>query len=420
MSSPLGSQLRDFQQLLKDDDSRFIVAVIHRRSGKTVFALDWLLEKCRAEKEGSDFRAYYICPYRMQAKAVGWDFLQQMVRGEGCKAYVSELSVQFPNGARLQLLGADGFDKHRGRYADAVAFDETAQIAPGCWREVFRPMLSDRMGRALFIGTPRGRQFLWELWDQGERGVPGWSSHLQTVEDTGLIDPVEVEALRQEMTTAEFQREFMCDWDQGSPGAYFQVEMEEARKSARIERGDLHDPNELVYASWALLPSDAFAVCYWQQLQGRPTMIDCDRWQQVRVDQVAKDVTAKPYVYGGHVFRIDQALKTSDVPWRMKAVRSLGLKGPVIPRVEWVDEAHKIRQFLGHAVFSLDTASDAVEALRQVRAEYDEDAQVFSQRPVQDWCYDYAVAVSAFAAYAHMGRTLGRRDPIEYPEVFRA
>jgi phage terminase large subunit len=34
--------------------------------------------------------------------------------------------------------------------------DEYASMAPKAWTEVLRPALSDRRGRALFIGTPKG------------------------------------------------------------------------------------------------------------------------------------------------------------------------------------------------------------------------------------------------------------------------
>jgi hypothetical protein len=56
----------------------------------------------------------------------------------------------------ISLRGADNYDSLRGVGLDFVVLDEVADIHPEVWTEVIRPALSDRMGCALFIGTPRG------------------------------------------------------------------------------------------------------------------------------------------------------------------------------------------------------------------------------------------------------------------------
>lgn len=417
----LGAQKRDFQQDLANDPARFLVAVIHRRAGKTIFALDWLLEPAREtigqEPGSSDYRGYYICPYRNQAKAVGLDFLIQMTDNvEGVVINRTDLYAQFPSGARVQLLGADGFDKHRGRYADRVAFDESAQIPPGAWREVFRPMLADRKGKAVFIGTPRGHGFFYDLFKMPEKSA-NWSSHLLTAEQSGILDDEELTDLRLEMTDNEYRREMLCDWDIGIPGAYFSHEMDNAADKGRIMDGDLYDPRDVVHASWGLLPNDAFTVCYWQVRGRTPVLIDSDRYLGERVDLVAKGVAEKPYYIDTHTYRIDQKQAfTQAVPERLRTLRGFGFRGPVMARREWSDEVHLIRQALTGVELASENAADAVEALRQVHASYSEEHQTFGAEPANDWCYEYAVAVGAFAAQWKRGRAFGRRQPIDYPE----
>ena len=56
----------------------------------------------------------------------------------------TELRVDFPNGARIQLYGADNPDSLRGIYLDGVVLDEYAQMSPHLWGEVIRPALADR------------------------------------------------------------------------------------------------------------------------------------------------------------------------------------------------------------------------------------------------------------------------------------
>lgn len=415
-------ELRDFQQEIEDAGSRFTVACVHRRAGKTVYALDWLLAGAR--EQGGRYRGYYVCPYRNQAKSVAWDFLREMTADdEDCKYSNAELYVDFPSGARVQLLGSDRYDAHRGKGAHRVAFDETGQIAPAAWRSVFRPMLADTKGEALFIGTPFGRNFFKQLYDLAEN-TPGWSRHLATALDTNIIDADELAALESEMSRSEYAREFLCDWNVGAPGAYFGDEMAVAESEGRLHYGSLYDPMELVHTGIALCAGDAITATFWQMRGRVPILIDSERWLQVRVDQVAHDLTAKPYVYGKHALvqqngrRFGHTAVT--VPFRMGALRKLGVRGAEVRRLaEFIDEVQIIKLLLARAEFSTDAGIDAVDALRQCSTDWSEDLQSFSSTPKDDWALDFAVSAYAFALHERRGGLAGRA-PIEYPERFRA
>ncbi len=407
---------------MADDPARFKTAVLHRRIGKTFFALSWLREPAVdlgwESKDGNPYRGYFVCPYRNQAKGVGFDMLLQMCAGETVTVNKSELSVDFPEtGGRVTLIGAEGYDKHRGKGAHRICLDETAQIPPDAWRSVFRPMLADSKGEALFIGTPRGRGFFHHLFTMPERSNR-WASWLLRADETGILDDEELADLKAELPEAEYRREFLCDWDVGIPGAYFTEQMDLiTEENERMLLGAVHNESELVWCSWALLPNDALAVCWWQ-LEGRsPVLIDSQRWVQAPIVEVVKAVQEKPYIYAGHVFRIDQGSQHAgtDTPFRMRQIRQLGMRGPIMPRREWVDEVQMVRQLLGSAKLGIEAAPDGVEALRQVHAIWDEERAVFSTEPDKDWTYDYTVAVSAFAVYWMRGKMLGRREPIDYP-----
>ena len=63
------------------------------------------------------------------------------------------LTVTFQNGSKIYIDGADNPDGLRGSYYDGVVPDEMAQMKTEVWGEVIRPMLSDRNGWCLFIGS---------------------------------------------------------------------------------------------------------------------------------------------------------------------------------------------------------------------------------------------------------------------------
>jgi hypothetical protein len=66
-------------------------------------------------------------PSALQAKRTSWDYLKHFARKvPGTDIREGELAVQFPNGARISLFGADNPEAMRGIYLDGVVPDEMA------------------------------------------------------------------------------------------------------------------------------------------------------------------------------------------------------------------------------------------------------------------------------------------------------
>lgn len=194
------------------DAHRFAVLVMHRRSGKTVLAVNQLIKRgaqCPLDRP----RLAYIAPLFTQAKKVAWDYLKHFTLPiPGSRRNESELMVELPNGARVQLFGADNPDALRGIYLDGVVIDEPADMKLShLWAEVIRPTLADRGGWAVFTGTPRGLDPFYELYQMG-MAQPEWYTTLRTVDDTGAISPEELALARAAMSEAQFRQEFYCDF----------------------------------------------------------------------------------------------------------------------------------------------------------------------------------------------------------------
>jgi hypothetical protein len=151
---------------LHDRKQRFGVMVAHRRAGKTVGCVNEGI-KAAVTCPLQDGRYAYLAPYYTQAKDVAWTYLKRFSAPiPGHSVNESELRIDYPNSARFRLYGADNYDRLRGGYLDGVILDEYADMSPAVWGEVIRPMLADRQGWALFIGTPKGRNQFWEIWQR--------------------------------------------------------------------------------------------------------------------------------------------------------------------------------------------------------------------------------------------------------------
>ncbi len=202
------------QGLILQDTSRFKVLVAGRRFGKTILAVMSLLLKAL---ENPEQVFWYVAPTYRQAKMIAWRLLKNILpEGEPVKINEQELSVEFiKRGSRIELKGADNEDSLRGMGINGLVVDEFATIFNNwaVWNEVLRPMLTDTKGWALFIGTPKGKDALWELFMKGQRKEDDFNSWRFKTVDNPFIEKEEVEKARQELPQRYFRQEYEASFE---------------------------------------------------------------------------------------------------------------------------------------------------------------------------------------------------------------
>lgn len=228
----LGFRPRQWQTECFKKLRRWSVLVVHRRGGKTILGVMLLIDRAlrfTPPAGGGPGRYAYVAPEKAQAKAVAWEYLKRFSAPvPGVKINETELWIEFPNGSRIKIEGAEDPDRLRGIYLDGIVLDELADMKPTLWGEVVRPALSDRQGWALFIGTPKGVNLLSEMF-YAAAGKPDWYAARLTVHDTGAIDPVELAQAKADMTEQQYAQEFLCDFAAGNRNALLSVtEVEES------------------------------------------------------------------------------------------------------------------------------------------------------------------------------------------------
>jgi len=211
----MGYQPRPAQWEVHQQLKRFSVLVAHRRFGKTVLSEKTLTDAAlRLKRDHGRFG--YVAPYLKQAKKVAWHYLCDSVSEiPGAVISRGELTVTVPNGmkggAEIGIYGADNPDSLRGMYFDGVVLDEPADMKPAVWGNVIRPQLSDRLGWALFIGTPKGINLFSEMY-YAAVDDPEWFAGFYPASMTDVIRPEELEMARKAMTEAQYRQEFECDF----------------------------------------------------------------------------------------------------------------------------------------------------------------------------------------------------------------
>lgn len=199
------------------DKYRFAVIVAHRRYGKTVGMINEL-SKSAIKNTLISPQFAYVAPFRNQAKMIAWNYLKYYTSAiPGRKINESDLFIELPSkhknavGARIYIIGADKPDALRGTYWDGVVLDEYAQIKPELWGEVIRPALADRKGFAYFIGTPKGQNQFYEIYQKAQRSEE-WFTCLYRADESGVLDEAELKSMMKDMTKIEIRQELYCDF----------------------------------------------------------------------------------------------------------------------------------------------------------------------------------------------------------------
>ena len=411
----LGYRARDQFIPFHKRTQRWAVAVAHRRAGKTVACVMDLIDAAlRCDKQ--DGRYAYIAPFYSQSKDVSWTYFQRYAgKVPGTTFNESELRVDFPNGARIRLYGADNPDRLRGLFLDGVVMDEYADMRPSVWGEVIRPLLADRKGWATFIGTPKGKNAFWQIWDEAG---DDWFKVMLKASETGLIDAAELDAARRQMTDDQYAQEFECSFEAAIQGAYFGQEMRQAEEEKRIT-GIPYEATTEVVTAWDLGIGDSTAIWFAQIVGREIRLIDYYEASGVGLDHYARVLREKPYLYGGHILPHDadkSELGTGKTIREM--LLGLGVKPiSIAPKLSVDEGIQAARLFSRKCWFDAGRCKQGIEALKQYRREYDEKLKAFKQRPLHDWTSHAADAFRYLAVGLDKVTPKGNTKPISYPKL---
>jgi hypothetical protein len=207
----LNFSLLPWQQEVFKDPTRFKVVAAGRRCGKSRLAATTLLIEGLKCPQGS--AVLYVSPTMGQSRQIIWDLLLDLGREVIQNSHVNNLDITLINGARIYVRGADRPDTLRGVSLTYAVLDEVADIKPEAWEQVIRASLSDKKGRALFIGTPKGRNWFYDTFKLGEsEEATDWKSWHFTTADNPLIDQTEIESAKKTLSSFAFKQEYMASF----------------------------------------------------------------------------------------------------------------------------------------------------------------------------------------------------------------
>jgi len=212
-------RLHPGQQTVWDERCRFKVLASGRRWGKSLLGS---LACVSGGLRGG--RTWWVAPSYKMAQ-VGWRAISRLGRQvPGAEVRLSDMLINFPGGGSTQVRSADDPQSLRGEGLTLAVLDECAFMREIAWTEALRPALSDKLGGALFISTPAGRNWFWRLWMRGQDAAErDWRSWRFPTRDNPYIAPSEIEAARRDLPERIFQQEYEAEFLESSGEVFRRV-----------------------------------------------------------------------------------------------------------------------------------------------------------------------------------------------------
>lgn len=379
---------RPWQIQIHEVEARFKVLVVPRGHGKSVACVNEIIRSAFTTNKPNLRYAYVAVSYRA-AKRIVWDYFKQfLVNIPGVTFNEADLSIKLPNKAEILLLGAEAADNLRGIHLNGVVMDEVALMPHAVWHEVVRPMLSDKKGWAIFIGTPNGQNLFYDLYEQA-KVTQDWYAFKSTIWELGVFPADEIEAIKSSMTEEAFAQELECSFSAAAQGTFYAPMLERALEEGRIGLDIRHNPKQLVYTSWDLGWNDKTCIWFFQVYGGKRYYIDYYENSRQPLFHYANVVKAKcaEFEYDYHIVPHDaEQHEQTTGEKRIDTLSAHGLNVVVAPRVKKViDRINATQIELANCLFNKEKCAAGLHALREYKADFNDRRGVFSTEPLHDW-----------------------------------
>ena len=194
-----------------DENIFFVVAIIGRQFGKTTIAenlaIYWSLNEPGQV-------VYWVSPTDSQAQKVFKEIIGAIIES-GCvkskKMPKGDTEIVFTNDSKILFRSAASEDSLRGQSVDYMIMDEAAFIKKDTVETILLPMLNVRGKKCLFISTPKGKNFLYEYFLNGQK-LPKWKSLRYSTYDSPYANEELINMFRETLAPKLFQQEVEAEF----------------------------------------------------------------------------------------------------------------------------------------------------------------------------------------------------------------
>lgn len=190
---------------------KFHIVSVGRQVGKSLMgmnlALWWMIN-------GGPCKVLWVSPVYSQANKVHKELVEAIEHsGLIAKNNYADNSLKLRNGSEILFRSAERYDNIRGLTMDYGILDEAAFIRNEAWSEALRPVFAVRGKKVVFISTPKGKNYFYDLFQLGlSADNPNYRSYKGSSYDTPYIDPQEITDAQRTLPPNIFRQEYMAEF----------------------------------------------------------------------------------------------------------------------------------------------------------------------------------------------------------------
>jgi len=205
------------QKRLHDSNTRFKICAMGRRWGKTLACVYEILQ---VAVNNPHKVCLWVAPVYQQTK-IAWRFMSDIPSPVIKRKSVQDMEIELMNGSLIKFGSTEKWENLKGIGIDHLVIDEAAMIKRDAWEEALRPALADKKGRAIFISTPKGKNWFYELFTRGnDPSLPQYESFTFPTSNNPYIDPAEIEYARLTIPDRAFRQEFLAEFLDDGAGVF--------------------------------------------------------------------------------------------------------------------------------------------------------------------------------------------------------
>jgi hypothetical protein len=205
-------------------DKRFRTVCTGRRFGKTLCLAAELLDRGGCEMAGE---YGWIAPTYNVAER-GIEAFRTIAEGfiQVCGRAPTRVEFTGPAGkVRVWFLSADNPDNIRGFGFQGVVIDEAAAIPADVWHYVLRPTIAQTLGWAVFVSTPKGHNWFYDLFTRGmDPGETDYASLTFPSKASPYFPAKEWDEARRTLPEDVFRQEYMAEFLEDSAGVFRNID----------------------------------------------------------------------------------------------------------------------------------------------------------------------------------------------------
>ncbi len=237
------------QAKVLNSKARFKVLMSGRRWGKSLICQ---VITCLESMQGK--RVAYITPTYLLAKAF-FDELALLMPANVAIPNRSDLTFKLISGGSIRFFTGERLDNLRGLKFHYVIIDEASFIPDleDGWNNAIRPTLTDYQGKAIFLSTPKGKNFFYSLFLKGIDPSPEWESFKFSSYDNPHISDDEIDSARLALPEVVFEQEYMANPAENSANPFGSQALSKCLSAMSDQNVKCYGIDLAKYSDWTVI-----------------------------------------------------------------------------------------------------------------------------------------------------------------------